>query len=249
MHNFQVLAFDSELDSIVSIIEEKIDKAEILESPFPHLIIEDFFSENLYLEILNQIRTVRKGTDRSRTNQRFILDLKHDLKESDPIFLSSFKDVILESINAALFKKLSCYIDQYFPEVNVAKLSLLGHEEGTITTYYLCTDTPKYFIETHVDQYPRFFTFLIYLPVDKSHEKLGTTLFYGSDNYSLTDITKEAHTTSFAKRVPYHPNTLVVMLRTRNSWHGASKTPYKDQYLRKLFIGSSRFSKEVLENN
>ncbi len=246
---FNYCSILSAWDGSLSFIEEKIARAEVIEDPYPHMFITDFLPDDLYDELFDYLP--RDFGSRECVRGVLNLELKSDLDapilDQKREFLTEFNEKVLKAVGQALAKKFYPYLDSYLPELDLRKL-YQPNSDMIQTATWLCFDKSNFEIIPHVDQWRRFLTAILYLPKDRDHEELGTEIFYGDDNCSLTDIREGVDSISFAKKIPYWPNTLFVMLRTKNAWHGVPKSPYKDRYIRKLFIHALVFPKNIMKD-
>ncbi len=230
---------DETLRQVKAHIDAKMKQARVEEHPFPHIVIEGIFPEQLYKHIQSKWPAKEEFV---RGGQRNILPATNGCIESSTltteqkVFWTLFGEIIVNKyIKPQLIEKLLPYIGM--------KHRLSGLEPSQVNYFTdfsnlrqdcLVEDDCNYSIAAHIDQLNIFAALLIYLPSDTDHQDMGTTFYSGPPNPDPNNIYR-APALKFAKRIPYKPNTLVVFLQSPISWHAVEATRHTN-YRRKLYM-------------
>jgi len=224
------------LDRIRSHIEDRFAKGTIEESPFPHMILEDFFPQDVYDRLIDynpfqknagsEWRTKGASGDVSsrtpyhaRKQVNFHADQKFDAPAEQQEFWNEVKQCFLG--------------DNWFPDLVRAKFPTfftlrfgdLTKDEDFSSLFrrelFLQRHEPGYYIGPHTDIPPRIFTCIFSLARVPGFEEFGTELLapknrmdrcWGSDHYGPENF-------EVKKIAPYKPNNFLLFFKTRHSFH------------------------------
>ena len=208
---------------------KSIEKSILYDNPFYHLYINNFFTNEFYLNILKYLPTKEQYIQINKTNsvsknysdERFILNITPDtFKIFYPEQKSFFSQVVSSLMSVEFFNSVIRKFDDKINKVNPKNIDL---------RMSLVKDLTKYNLGAHTDTNKKFMTFLFYLPEDQSHKHIGTSM------YKLKDKTKpnfvkdrhysEKETKEFFEEVKlaeFLPNSVFIFPRTDFSFHGVS---------------------------
>lgn len=224
------------LDRVRNHIEAMFGEAALEESPFPHMIVENIFPDDVYAKIIayNPFKRnrgeewlskadsaqVSSGTPYfARKQINFHANQEFEAPDDQRQFWNEIKSCFLE--------------DNWFPDlvrrtypiffrlrfgdlVDDADFSGLFRRE-----LFLQRHEPGYYIGPHTDIPTRVFTCIFALAREAGFEEFGTELLapkdrlarcWGSDHYGPENFTLK-------KIAPYKPNNLLLFFKTRHSFH------------------------------
>lgn len=233
------------LEEIHSILQKKVEEAQVIEQPFPHILIENLFPDEFYQYAVSiwpngdLFKDMCLSADPDR--------IEHlGLSISQKMFWSVFGETIINGyLKPALIEKLRPYFKlklnmQGFPIEQLNPVNDFAHFPGLFIEY-----KPGFSITPHVDQLDIFAALLIYFPPDTDHTEAGTILYSGSPNSDIYRIyNTQPNRLNFNKKIPYKPNTLFCMLQTQSSWHSAGNV--YPNYFRRLFLSPIYLSPDFM---
>ena len=135
-------------------LENKIIEATIIEDPFPHIIVDNFFSDDYYLEIMEEIPKCK------------FLGCKFQRR-----FTNKYTS-ILDRKSSSFFDNLFVYIEDKMGELLIRKFNI--ENQNYSTAVFLRKHTSNYKIVPHPDARFKLVTWIIYLPTEGIDEKAGT---------------------------------------------------------------------------
>jgi hypothetical protein len=238
----------------------KIANAPILNFPFPHLYIENIFSDDFYSKIQENLPETEEMTSMpdlysdtaplSKYKDRLIVDFALEesmkkIRKNKREFWTSFEKNFSENIGNLLRLKLKNYLDlrfQYLENVSFTHQMLIVN------------DKKNYLLGPHTDKPNKVISVLIYLPKDRSQIETGTSLYVPKDSNSLDKRFPSQHYShdKFHKviTIPFIPNSAFCFLKTNNSYHGVEKLQREDanrwslQY--NLYLTDESLEKEII---
>ncbi len=224
-------------------IELKFLEAEIEASPFPHLIIENLFPEDVFKSILelNPFKKIdgeewisqKKTQDPNRvTSTPYYLRKQINLGNRLQNLSSSKAQEFWNSIRA-------CFIsaDHWFENLVINKYSTYFEIrfgdflkspvffDDFKTEFFLQRHQQGYFIGPHTDVPTRVFTCIFSFADSCGYEKYGTQICipkdsmnrcWGNGHHSWNDF-------KVVKIAPYKPNNFFLFFKTRQSFHAVNK--------------------------
>lgn len=191
------------ISSIEQHLIEQIEKAEVINEPYPHFVLEDCFEDyqRLVYSLPDEWTEIEKVRPTKGYPERFVGG-----RDSDRW------NYVQECMTRGAVKAAMC-----------RKFGVSG--DFTDETL-LIKDNPGYAIGPHTDSPARVLSAIFYLPKGGNRPELGTSLYVpkkkgrtcpGGPHYPETEFKK-------VKTVSYSPNTAFVFLKTNASFHGVSKT-------------------------
>lgn len=226
-------------DQLRSHLEAKFREADLLVSPFPHLIIEQFFPDDVFAKIMEYnpfqenvgqewLEKEKSANVSSRTPYHarkqinFHVDQPFNAPESQRAFWDELK---------------SCFLaDNWFPALVRAKYPDFFRlrfgdlvDDGDFfdmfrRELFLQRHEPGYYIGPHTDIPTRVFTCIFAFAARPGFEAFGTQLLapkdrmercWGSDHYSPDNFVVK-------KVAPYSPNNFLLFFKTRHSFHAVT---------------------------
>ena len=206
-----------------------IEKSTLYDDPFYHLYINNFFTNEFYLNILKYLPTkdqyiqINKTTTVSKnySDERYILNITPDtFKIFYPEQKSFFGRVITSLMSVEFFDSVTKKFNDKIIKIDPQNIDL---------RVSLVKDLTKYNLGAHTDTNKKFMTFLFYLPEDDSHKHIGTSMYKLKDTAKFNSVqdkhysdkeTKELF--EEAKLAEFLPNSVLVFPRTDFSFHGVS---------------------------
>jgi hypothetical protein len=216
--------------------ELKLEAARLEMSPFPHVIIEDLFHDDVYEKILRYNpfkanagaewfkRSVSANVSSrtpyyARKQINFHAGQPFDAPSAEQAFWESIKGCFLSDdwFERMVHDKFSDYFSVRFGD--------LTHESDFYSLFkkelFLQRHEPGFYIGPHTDVPTRIFTCIFSFAEGPGFEQFGTELLapkdrlkrcWGLDHYPPTEFTVE-------KLAPYKPNNCLIFFKTRHSFH------------------------------
>jgi hypothetical protein len=217
-------------------IEAKIEDATLERSPFPHLVIENFFPDYVYQKMLQYNPFLS-----NRGQEWMAAEASDNVSSRTPYHarkqINFHANVALEAApDAAQFwgNLKSCFLgDNWFESVVAHKYSEYFNlrfgdlvDDPKFFTYFrkelfLQRHDPGYYIGPHTDIPTRIFTCIFSFADRHGYEDFGTELLahndplvrcWGNDHYAPDDFV-------IKKIAPYRPNNFLLFFKTRHSFH------------------------------
>jgi hypothetical protein len=232
-------------DSLRARIEQTIDAATLEIRPFPHLIIENFFPQDIYRDILkynlfheNQGRPWMTKTMMSLMKSSTPYDhrLQINFHKAEQEYIASpeamaFWKLIKETfISDDWFPKLAYAKFPMFFDIRFGELASNGDVWPLLRKeLFLQRHEPNYSIGPHTDIATRVFTCIFSFADRPGFEQYGTQLLrhkdpmarcWGDAHYEATDF-------EIDRCAEYRPNNFLMFFKTRQSFH-AVKTVAED---------------------
>lgn len=211
-------------------VSEKIKNHMIESSPYQHMVVDDFFPQDFYQQILknkipDNVLTSLKDYDRVKggySDQRNILKLKSNMPFLD--------DPIRE-----FWENLSKYINYHFRSLILQKFKLLNSSSLFSDLLYV-KDTHEYQLGPHTDKTTKVITCLIYLPSDELLSKYGTSIYLPKDPEFKCPGGPHHKRDNFDiyKTIEFIPNRMFCFLKNDHSFHGVE--PVTENITRNLLI-------------
>lgn len=201
--------------------------APIRDVPFPHFYLKSAFPADFYQKIqenlpaTSELWPIEDKRPVTGYKERFVCCFDDASLSSLPseksIFWTEFRDTYLRgAFGNLLMNKFSRLISARFGDQNDLEFY---HE------LLLVHDVKNYSLGPHTDSPRKVITVLFYLPGDKNHESLGTSIYlprnssfqcHGGPHYKHEDFIK-------MKTMAYSPNSVFCFFKTDNSFHGVEK--------------------------
>ena len=232
-------------NNIIKHICSRLNESKLESEPWPHKFIEDIFPEDFYKKIIqklpsNNFYKSRISLDKNAqvTNyspERHVFQMNienlNSLDENDKSFwYNFFKDLCSEEIQNSVLSIFKNTLDNRMKNLTELEKSKIGTKNYKIVKRgEIVKDFKKYHLGAHTDTYNKLITFLFYLPLDNSLEKLGTSIFKSKNDIKDSDLlvhqSKEETEKNFIKikTCKFIPNSLLIFPRTNSSFHGVDE--------------------------
>ena len=216
----------------------KFGNSSILTFPFPHLYVENIFSDDFYSKIhenlldpSEMISLADLYSDNplmSVYKDRMVMDF--DKKESmlkvgknKQKFWTSFYENFCPNFSNILRAKFKKFLD-----IRFAHLKNLSYTH----TLQVVNDKKNYSLGPHTDQPSKVISLLIYLPKNRTQISTGTSIYMPKDPSKINPELQHLHypREDFYNVItmPYAPNSAFCFIKTNNSFHGVEKLEMED---------------------
>ena len=186
-------------------------------SPFPHLILDNFFTKNFF-EKLEQGIVVNEEIDVKKKFSSIVENSKIIYQNNKLPFIEEINKELSKTKWLSVLRNLSGIEDLHAPDINY----------GSLSNYHEMNKNGL--LGSHVDhsQHPiikskHVLNIIIYLSHDWQVEYGGKTLLYNK------------YGTKVIKEIDYIPNRAVIFLHTPYSFHGVSSVLNNEEVKRKTF--------------
>ena len=230
-------------------IINKIKKSELFDYPFAHKFVENIFPIEFYNNLLQNlpdksfftpiyekglVDSPARNVGKDYSPERFVIDLDPKDLEILPKENKNFlKNLIQILISPELLLTTSSQFRLAINDVIKNFTEKQKRDWGTeniefVAWFQLVKDFTKFSLGAHTDSPDKFLSFLFYLPSNDSLSKMGTTLYEKSQKgltYDKRHYSKEETKKLFVpvKTCPFIPNSLLIFLRSNNSFHGVEE--------------------------
>jgi hypothetical protein len=217
-------------------LARRVQGAHIRRPPYPHIYVENVFPASFYDQIqqnipdpaamrpLAEVRPV-KGYD-----ERFILDPRGEMEgvtESQREFWRGVTDLLRTGgFRQTMLQKFQPFLKDRFK----------GKSISVSDEVFLVQDITKYALGPHTDAANKVITVLFYLPVDRSLERHGTSIYQpkdpafacpGGPHYPFDGFDR-------VKTMPFVPNSMFAFVKGDKSFHGVE--PVTDPNVRRWLL-------------
>lgn len=181
----------------------QIKNAKVFSQPFPHIFIENVFEPSLYNELISNFPDNYTEIEKTRGTRGYPKRFTTDTN-------SGIWHQISEVMKFGEFKKAIC-----------EKFKLPDDQQYT-EDVLLIRDKPGYQITPHTDTPHKVISALFYFPKDESDFSAGTNMYTPNKKGFMCSDGKHYPFDQFKKikSFPYKPNSVLIFLRTNNSFHG-----------------------------
>jgi hypothetical protein len=212
-----------------------IERAELVDDPFPHLYARDVFPADFYNSLLENLPALDHYTQYSKKySERYSLDITQEtVKKLGPAapFWTGFEGWLNSS------EMLNAMLNRFGPRMKMCYSlrekfiqKAMTPEGVTVSPQsFLCRDFANFALQPHSDAGPKLVVGVFYLSKDDSLVEFGTSLyrpkdptlreFYGSQRFPFDQFDRVR---TFENR----PNSFAAFLKTDNSFHGVEDRPY-----------------------
>jgi len=192
-------AFKAYNEAVKVFMQNKVMSAEVITEPYPHFFIENIMPDEYFEKIVRLLP--KKYTEIKKTRGARGYPLRFTANPTGPFW----NDVINN------IRDLREYICEKFKLPKDMPDDIL-----------LIRDMPGYQITPHTDTTAKAVSALFYLATDKNNMQAGTNIYEPLEVGFTCQQGKHYDFNKFKKikSFPYQPNSLLVFLRTDNSFHG-----------------------------
>jgi hypothetical protein len=177
-------------------LTEAVDSAEVRSAPYRHWIVRDVFPGRVYEQLKAMPFPVADLGGVSGTREAH---------NADRIYFSGQN---LESFENA---RATAEAFQDAETVSHIADSFGAPLENTYVRIEYAQDVDGFWLKPHTDIGVKMFTMLIYMSDDPRHSDLGTDI-YADEN-------------THVGRSPFEPNSALVFVPAKNTWHGFERRP------------------------
>lgn len=233
---------------------QQVERAEVIERPFPYLVVDNIFPADYYAEMLANFPSHESLRSISETGR-----VRQDLyKERLCVLFTEEEFLRMTGPQQRFWRELASwmYTDQFlnyfvykFHRYLEPRIDRIVVGEGALNVKgdaLLVNDCTNYAIGPHTDSAQRLVTFLFYLPKDASMRELGTSVYapkdpaftcWGGRHYDYEQFNK-------VDTVEFLPNRLLAFPKTERSFHGVE--PIKRENVnRPLLINNIRLLNKI----
>jgi hypothetical protein len=208
-------------------------------SPFPHVIIENFFPDDVYEKLIEwnpfkqnegvewmakgQSQTVSSATPyHARKQINFHANQEFEAPAEQQAFWAEIRGLFLEG------DWFPALVARHFPELFRFRFGDLMDDADALSLFrrelFLQRHEPGYYIGPHTDIPTRVFTCIFSLAREEGWEQFGTELLapkdrldrcWGNDHYDYERF-------EVKKLAPYKPNNFLLFHKTRQSFHSVA---------------------------
>jgi len=230
--------------------------------PFPHLYVQDIFSDIFYSQIQKNLPAQNLMTSLPELypeqpgfknyKDRYVMDFRKDEsinkieKDKQEFWSALGNNFIKGNVSDLLRSKFQYYLNMRFKY-----LENVSYE----SEFLLVNDKKNYSLGPHTDHPRKVVSLLIYLPTDLTQKESGTSIYIPKDPNFLAQNKEYQHYPHelFHKVItmPFAPNSAFSFIKTNNSFHGVEKLEVEDTdrwlLLFDIFLDKDTFLREEEE--
>lgn len=235
-------------------IESRFAVAAVRSAPFPHLVIDNVFPDELYRSMKSALPSWlqwRRSARNARTQPMFALrenNVTTTGLESFPEKFAQFQAHI-ELVDRLVLAKFASEIDAHLAELREHGLLMDTPKIGVGQSVF-CQRGREWFIEPHVHDLTQLTQVMIYFPLPLSSERQGTVFYSGELRVKKSKLfsTVVFPDASVGERflIPYKSNRLLAFLNTPRAIHSSAVVGGMPR--RYIFTGSA-MNREVFNEN
>lgn len=177
-------------------IRKSVESADSREAPYRHWILRQVFPTKVYRELKDMPFIAPDLGGVSGTREAH---------NADRVYFSGKNLETFESARATAEAFQDSGVVAYLTETFEAPL------ENTFVRIEYAQDIDGFWLKPHTDIGVKMFTMLIYMSDDPRHADLGTDI-YADENTHVA-------------RSPFEPNSAMIFVPSKNTWHGFEKRP------------------------
>jgi hypothetical protein len=177
-------------------LHRSVQSAERRETPYRHWILRDVFPAKVYTELKDMPFPVADLGGVSGTREAHNLDRVY------------FAGDNLETFQNA---RAAAQAFQDDATVSLIEDAFGAPLKNTYVRIEYAQDTDGFWLKPHTDIGVKMFTMLIYMSDDPRHGDLGTDIYADQDTH--------------IGRSPFAPNSAMIFVPAKNTWHGFEKRP------------------------
>lgn len=190
-------------------IVKRIKDTSLYVGPFSYLVMDGFFTDNVYRKILENMPTEFEPIEKSRGTKGY--DKRFTAKPTTEFWKNLYDQLLSGYLRKVILEKFDIEDDPKFKEDLV-----------------LIHDLPGYCIPPHTDSTKKIISALIYLPENDDAKVDGTSIYKPK---RVGFICKKGQHHKFEDfenvyTVPFKPNTALIFARTDSSFHGVEPSSH-----------------------
>jgi hypothetical protein len=205
-------------------VREAIDRSELFDDPFPHLVVTDLLPPRVYKTMINAIPPRIFFEDRRINKQQLAVPLEFAPAYSVAVW-EFLTQIVKDTMGPALANRFQQPLDRY---VRTLCPSLGSLTDAGITMKFsegrILLRRPGYVIAPHRDPQWGFLTTIVYLARPEDREDYGTQLYrleVESESPTNGPHYLDPAVCRLVKTVPFRANTALTFLNSTGA-HGAS---------------------------
>ena len=230
--------------------------------PFPHMYVQDIFSDIFYSQIQKNLPAQNSMTSLpdlhpeqdgfKNYKDRYVMDFSRDesINKIDKD-KQEFWKALGNNFTKGNFSDLLKSKFQYYLNMRFKYLENVSYESN----FLLVNDKKNYSLGPHTDNPRKVISLLIYLPKDLTQKESGTSIYIPKDPNFLAQNKEYQHYPHelFHKVItmPFAPNSAFSFIKTNNSFHGVEKLEVEDTdrwlLLFDIFLDKDTFLREEEE--
>jgi hypothetical protein len=217
------LATHLDTDRIAAHVSRAVDRAPLVEDPFPHVLVEDWLPGDVYQTMMRGLPPAVFFADRDLARQRILVPLVQGPIYSRRVWSYIADEVVGRILREALTRKFEGVVRRYvesFCGPDLAGVDLtMNASDGRIMLR-----RPGYVITPHRDPKWGFVTGLVYLARKGDNESYGTQLYRVKDDEEAPNdkpFYVDESRCELVRSVPFKANTMMAFLNSAGA-HGAS---------------------------
>lgn len=238
---------------------QKLKSATVLQTPFPHVLIENIFPSDLYAAMMRNMplddqyqRLADSGrVKRGYNSARFCFFPEHTdgVEAVDPVraFWRDFKSSICDS------EFMAAWVGTFYKTIAERATAIRPAESADsadVSVYsemFLMRDKESFELGPHWDAPSKALSALFYLPPDDRNSDLGTALYVPKDSdFSIPPGTHAPFEYfDLVSKAPFRPNTLLAFPNTPQSYHGVEPVAGAGR-TRDVLLYDIKFEKQAL---
>ena len=217
-------------------INQKIAAAQLDLTPFPHLIIEDFFPADVYAQILaynpfaqnaGQEWMHRGASAQTSSRTPYHARKQINFHQTETFIAAPEQQAFWHALKQVFLADtwFAQIVMQKYPDYFRLRFGDLVDQPDFLALFkremFLQRHEPGYYIGPHTDIATRVFTCIFAFAASPGFEEFGTELLvhkdrltrcWGNDHHAPADFTLK-------KLAPYKPNNFLLFFKTRHSFH------------------------------
>ncbi len=237
------LATHFDTDRIAAHVSRAVDRAPLVDHPFPHVLVEDWLPGDVYQSMMRALPPAIFFADREPARQRMLVPFIKGPIYSRRVWSYIADQIVGRMLREALTRKFESVVRQYVesfcgPNLDGVDLTM-NASDGRIMLR-----RPGYVIAPHRDPKWGFVTGLVYLVRKGDNESYGTQLYRVKDDEEAPNdkpFYVDQSRCELVRSVPFKANTMMAFLNSAGA-HGASipadaQPPDMERYLFQFRLG------------
>ena len=219
------------MKEVFEYVIKKIVDAQIIQEPYPHILISGIFPDEFYSVLLEQIPNTSTYTSKPKYPGRKTMTL------------DNFD--ILDEEKKEFWKEIYGFLrSDKFTNILLEKFNI---SKKGISNLFLHKDLENFEFRPHRDTHSKLVTYLFYLPKDSSLSQLGTHMLIPKKGVVIENITKHQDWELFetVKMSEYVPNSFFAFAPHENSFHAVKIDFPEDSVKKRDTIRGFVFNKDA----
>ena len=218
------------MKEVFEYVIKKIVDAQIIQEPYPHILISGVFPDEFYSVLLEQIPNTSTYTSKPKYPGRKTMTL------------DNFD--ILDEEKKEFWKEIYGFLrSDKFTNILLQKFNI---SKNGVSDLFLHKDLENFEVTPHRDIFSKLITYLFYLPKDSSLSQLGTHMLVPKKGVVIEKTTKHQDWELFetVKKSEYVPNSFFAFSPHENSFHAVKVNFPEDSVKERDTIRGFVFNKD-----